>query len=231
MQKLITICKILTLKFRINNNYARKLFYKGVFGYKKQIIKQSMHRKNAIFIHIPKAAGRAISINIFGDDKLGHYYAQDYYYNNEKTFKEYYTFAFVRDPIDRLMSAYFYLIEGGGNSADAAIGRDIRTATTNFDDFVLNWLDEKTIYSWIHFIPQADFITIDGVIAVDFIGKFENIEEDYDQVAKKLGIQKKLSVVNKNSKKKKTIVSARAKDKIYNLYSKDYNVFDYKGGQ
>ena len=41
-----------------------------------------------------------------------------------------------------------------------------------------------------------------GEIAVDFIGKFESLENDWNHIAKQLGIQKALPHKQKNSPRK-----------------------------
>ena len=70
-------------------------------------------REKAIFVHIPKAAGTSIALSIFGELPY-HYKAIDYIvFFGRKTFNQYFKFAFVRNPWDRVYSAYTYLRKGG----------------------------------------------------------------------------------------------------------------------
>jgi hypothetical protein len=44
----------------------------------------------------------------------------------------------------------------------------------------------KNVWSFTHFLPQHHFICIDQRLAVDFVGFYENLAEDFAMVAKKI---------------------------------------------
>lgn len=178
----------------------------------------------SIFIHIPKAAGKSVSTALYNDDKPGHYYASDYFNENSNAFNTSFKFAFVRDPVERLKSAYYFLIGGGGNSEDKRFGELLSAQTNCFDDFVLNWLDNETLYSWIHFVPQSDFLCIDDKLAVDYLGRFENIDNDFIIICEKAGFKAKLEKMNVTKIKKKVIHSELVISRIHKLYKKDYEL-------
>src|SRR3954465_5712000 len=72
-----------------------------------------------IFIHIPKTAGVSISKSLFGnytDHANIDWYLKHY---EKRTVEQYYKVAFVRNPWDRLYSAYVFLRQGGMYEADA----------------------------------------------------------------------------------------------------------------
>lgn len=72
-----------------------------------------------IFVHIPKTAGISISRSIFGNLGGGHTKIRDYeLIFSAKDFNNYFKFTFVRNPWDRIFSAYRFLKNGGINEED-----------------------------------------------------------------------------------------------------------------
>ncbi|MDH2421800.1 sulfotransferase family 2 domain-containing protein [Cobetia amphilecti] len=213
---------------KVQSYLFRKVLYGGNGIFSDRVFNTEFDKSKSIFIHIPKVAGRSIAHCLYGNERTGHFYHQDYFNNNKGKVDQYFKFAFVRDPLDRIYSSYSYLINGGGNPRDMYIGKYIKENTKSFDDFVINWLNDKTKYSWIHFVPQVDFIyRIDGQ-GVDFIGKFENINEDFNLLVEKLGIgSKKLPLRNQNYNKAKINHSRLTESKVKELYKEDYIRFNY----
>lgn len=223
--------KQIELFFRkvVNRNlWMRSVFFRIKFILGKSVYKEYCDSTSSLFVHIPKAAGKSVSQSLFGCDKPGHYYALDYQRESLGKFESYFKFSFVREPVERLKSAYFFLCEGGTTEGDKEIGALLRKETESFEDFVLNWLDEEKMYSWFHFIPQADFLLVDGELAVDFVGRFENIESDFDEVAKRLGKKVRLKKINKTKSSKDFEVSGAVKVRVKELYRQDYQLFGYE---
>ena len=62
-------------------------------------------------------------------------------------------------------------------------------------------MNSEIIYEIIHFIPQSEFIcNNDGKIMVDFIGRFENLYEDLNDLSEKINKEIVLEHHNKNNK-------------------------------
>ena len=72
-----------------------------------------------IFIHIPKNAGISIEEALF-DKKIGHKSILQFESHNLKKYHEYFKFTVVRNPYDRLVSAFHFLKKGGRNPVDKA---------------------------------------------------------------------------------------------------------------
>ena len=65
----------------------------------------------------------------------------------------------------------------------------------SFDDFVLRGLEGAIANSAEHFIPQHKFICDDaGKVLVDFVGRVERMQEDYQYLADRLGITAKARI-------------------------------------
>jgi hypothetical protein len=175
-----------------------------------------------IFVHIPKAAGRSVEmyfmnrLNLDRDDethrqqmllndnddpargteKLSHLSASEYVdcgYISQQDFDNYFKFSFVRNPWSRLVSEYRY--------------RNF-LSHKSFKDFVMHKLpkpgwDDK----YRHVMPQSDMLyDNNGHLLVDFVGKFENLQRDFDQVCIQLGFNdSRLPHINSSDKKSREL--------------------------
>lgn len=182
--------------------------------------------KKCIFFHIPKTAGISISNSIFGDVKWGHrsvsFYKSHY---GEKVFNSLYKFCFVRNPYDRLFSAFTFLKKGGINNQDLEFSNSYLQEFASFDEFVLKGLEKEEIINWVHFKPQYTFVCDDNDnIVMDFVGKMENLNADFNTVCKHLKIDSELQKLNMSFAKKNEF-SEEVKAMIKLKYQKDFNLF------
>jgi hypothetical protein len=146
--------------------------------------------KKTIFVHIPKCAGISVCKTLFGNLGGGHNSLEQYtYIFSPKELSSYFKFTFVRNPWDRLVSAYHFLQKGGISNEDRRFYEKYLTKYKDFDDFVLNWVNKENIMLGQHFRPQLYYIKDKrNKVSIDFIGKFENIEKDFKHVCEKLGV-------------------------------------------
>ena len=160
------------------------------------------HKKKCIFIHIPKVAGTSIieflkcsehnynnNINIpsfpQGCSKFSppppHFRVIDYVkygYVSKEQFNVYFKFSFVRNPWDRIVSEYKYRNHPMEYSFKEFLFRHFPKPS---------WNDK-----YCHIIPQYDFLYDEnGNNLVDFVGKFENLQKDFNKVCRFLGIPDK----------------------------------------
>ncbi len=157
-----------------------------------------------LFVHIPKVAGISIGSSLFGRYTGNHTTIREYKIAfSMYEFNEYFKFAFVRNPWDRLLSAYLYLKDGGRNKWDYKWASVHLSEFTTFKDFVMEWVSKNNINTGIHFMPQYKYLTStnSNIPEVDFIGYFENINNDYEYIRSKLGFGKKLIFSNKTQNK------------------------------
>lgn len=189
-----------------------------------------------IFLHIPKTAGLAVSKTLFGSHGPSHL-NYDWFVQNfgMQTVRAYYKFTFVRNPWDRLHSAYFFLKKGGINEENAMFAQQHLSHINSFEQFVMEWLDEESVDSYWHFIPQYKFITSSNnpdKIMADFVGRFEHLDTDFNIVANNLGLKDvKLKHVNSNSEKVSTYITDYTPemiDKVAKLYQQDVKLLGYQ---
>lgn len=152
----------------------------------------------SVFIHIPKTAGTSIGEAIYGH-WVGHVPISRFAVFDERKFKSFFKFSFVRNPWDRLLSAFAHLKGQGEPLAprEELWSKQHLGETDTFEQFVLKLRNEQfrsLIINDVHFRPQLDWITLPGTgqIAVDYLGRFEALNEDYAQVAHRLGVGSEL---------------------------------------
>lgn len=186
-------------------------------------------KNNCIFIHIPKAAGLSLNYSLFNNKGGGHRFILDYSLIFSKSkFDNYYKFSFVRNPYDRLFSAFRFLKSGGISSYDKTWSVVNLSNVSSFEDFVLNWLSKDKLHSIIHFYPQYEFVCdINGEIIVDKIFYFETIDKDFNTLCSILGINNNLNFHNKTNSNIKEFYSEKMKEKVFLLYQKDFELFNY----
>lgn len=191
------------------------------------------NKKNScIFIHIPKVAGTSITDALAdGKAQRNHLPWYVYYTANKTFFEQAFKFSFVRNPWDRALSAYNYLVSGGNKSTDLRVSEMV-SKYSDFDDFVINGLGGGWFRNHLLFIPQSEFI-VNGEqeIVVDFLGRFENIDEDFGEVLNSIGVDRKLD--NKNSSKrskdyKPYYKRTRSIEVISEIYAQDVKMFSYE---
>ena len=194
------------------------------------------HKHKCIFIHVPKAAGTSIE-RVFLDDlgldmnnrhslllgannnlslgprRVSHLSGSDYvnhHYISEELFNSYFKFAFVRNPYSRLFSTYKFLNFG---------------TYMRFDTFVQKKLKDLTNSKSLGFFvkPAYEYLyNAQGELLVDFVGKFEYLEDDFKVVKENLGLTTELKHFNKTEKGK----GLKYKLSILRKILKDYRMFD-----
>lgn len=181
-----------------------------------------------VFIHIPKTAGSSLTRVLFPN--LGtHATAMNYVEINENLFKERFTFAFVRNPFDRLVSSYFYLKKGGMGPGDKAFWDNELSVFDGFDSFVKGWVNEENVLKGIHFVPQYYFVTDpNDEIIVDYIGRFENIGKDLRELERKMNITINLPKHNSSAHREyQQYYNEETIEIVKNVYQKDLSFFNY----
>lgn len=186
-------------------------------------------RNKCIFVHIPKTGGSSIKKSVFHNMGMNHLTIRDYkFIFSNIEFNNFFKFAFVRNPWERLVSSYFYLKQGGVHDQDQKWGNLILGKYNSFDNFVKSWVNTNNIYSHVHFMPQYTFICYKNKIAVDFIGKLENFNLDFKYVLEKINIQTNCQHTNRSQHRNYTdYYTDLTTEIVREVYRKDIDLFGY----
>lgn len=180
-----------------------------------------------IFVHCQKCAGESIEQTIFGraDNNYNgcnfagspekHYSASQYMEKyGQKIWDDCFTFSFVRNPWDRVISWIKYRDKRFGRLdpiSPEKIKREMKTPL-----FVNN--------SYYNLLFSKR-----GELLVKYVGRFENIENDFRCVTKKLNLENiSLSHLNKTSHKDyQQYYDNETIDLVYRVYRQDIDYFGY----
>jgi len=135
----------------------------------------------------------------------------------QKTFDEYFSFVIVRNPWDWHVSHYNYVIKTPANS--------------NYDFFTKSFPDFTAYLRWTCANPrfQKDFIySVDDKLLVNFVGRYENIDDDFQTICKRIGIRAELPVTNvSKTKPYQEYYTPETVELVRKAYAPDIRLFEY----
>ena len=192
------------------------------------------HDKRYIYIHIPKTGGSSVEEQLLLEDgvvvdrplrfmpkdirdkyTIGSFGGSQHfpmYKFDESVQKEYFCFTFVRNPYSRVVSEYKWQ------------QRELKKTFKCFEEF----LEKSANVPW-HDLPQHEFINQN----VNYIGRFEKIQKDFNIICNKIGIPKqKLPHKNKTKHKHYTeYYDDVTREIVAEKYAKDIELFGYEFGE
>jgi hypothetical protein len=170
------------------------------------------HQYKLIFIHINKAAGLSVE-NAFGATTLfDHSLPKDII---EKIgidlWSQYFKFSIVRNPWDRFVSMYHFRIQNNMENHKSFE----RFITDNVDNLLKR--------------PQLEWISDEnGNVLMDFVGKFENLQKDFNYVCSAVGANLTLPHLNKSEHRHYSCYyNEKTIQMVKNICQVDANAFNY----
>tara|TARA_Y100001937_G_C7111668_1_gene327905 strand:+ start:947 stop:1531 length:585 start_codon:yes stop_codon:yes gene_type:complete len=187
------------------------------------------HKHNFIFLAVSKTGSTTIrrsldSLGVYNDSNDANFTKnchasaleiKDYFEEKKYNWSNYLKLAFSRNPWARAVSYYNYRRRGPW-------GRELLQGINSFKQYVQLKHIEKTQTSF--------FLDKEGNCLVDFLGKLENIQEDFEVMCKKINLQScKLPHLNKTTSKHYTeYYDDETKQIVAELYAKDIEYFGYE---
>lgn len=135
-------------------------------------------------------------------------------------YSTYYKFTFVRNPWDRAFSWYKNVMRDEVHSKDLGLVNNI-----SFEDFLKGNIGVRALRPQTYWIKDYN-----GNINMDFIGKFENLQNDFNVVAETLNLtQFQLPhELKSDNKSYKEFYSDKTKDIVWDFYKEEIKLFDYE---
>lgn len=167
---------------------------------------------NTIFIHIPRTAGASMEtlFGLRGHENIMFYKTFFKHLSVGINWDTIYKVAFVRNPYTRYVSAYNHLKP--------------KQNINKFTKDLKNWYYTKDKYTELLFRPQWRFITNWGYDnQMDFIGRFENLKDDWGTICNRLNVTHKLPHLNR-SKGNQTL-NKESKEIIKQKYNIDFGLY------
>ena len=159
------------------------------------------------------------------------------------TWREYFRFAFVRNPWSRAVSMWQFL-EGGqlrdrflsaGSSLPFVLAYE-RGAFLRFLRKIPAYLSDDRdgyVHERWHVTPQRrHLVDRRGEIAVDFVGRFERLQADFDVVCRQIGLEERLLIHTHKSHHRfyADFYDQDAEDLVAQIYATDIETFGYSFG-
>lgn len=191
---------------------------------------QPFDEHRCIFVHIPKTAGVSVAKSLFGNLAGGHTRIATYQrIFSPEDFHSYFKFTFVRNPWDRVVSAYTFLKSEAITSWNLDWAKEHLDQFDRFEDFVLRWVTPENITKGSHFDLQSGYACdSEGNLAVDFVGRFETLADDFRLVADKLGVMSKLPRLNASKHRDyRSYYDDRTAAIVERVYQQDIKLFGY----
>jgi hypothetical protein len=209
--------------------------------------------RNFVFISVPKTASTTINFylrdrNVSIQSPLEisslHSPPEQYHKSINELYKDHFRecaesecfkFAFVRNPWDRLVSAYYDFKTLRGTHID-------RRRIPSFNVFCENLIESKWVEN-VHFRPQHTFLEFkngDPYDTMDYIGRYENLQEDLSTIFNRcngilgINIETWLSLAPKYRETRSSrehyteFYNDQTRELVRKIYEKDIELFEYE---
>lgn len=193
------------------------------------------HKYKLIFIHIPRTGGTSIEKALCGKDWFNIHAPSKHLnaYSAKKIYSEYwdkyFKFTFVRNPWDRMVSMLKY-----GNFYGVGMSSD-KICMKNYLTYFESIEYDKRFFNLKQF---EDFQKLDNSVyrniigeEMDFIGRFENLQEDYNEICKQCNIKENKLPLMENSPERlhyREYYDQENKNLVAEKYKLDIKMFNYE---
>lgn len=183
--------------------------------------------KDFLRIGIPKTA--SVSIESSGLIKEKNKTIRPILARDIKNIKDFFSFAIVRNPYEKVLSTYFYWTKVGNSRGRSDSFYKFTKKYPTFESFIMDYENSEAleIYQSSEY-TQWKFITdIDDNIIIDFVGRFDNLEEDFKKIQLINGIKEEnlLTLPHLNKSKHdfwKTYYNDEMAEIVYEKWKDDF---------
>ena len=145
------------------------------------------HKRKFVFVCVPKTGSTTLSKFFTKHDKIKieeGWYMEKWHWpmfkiQDENNIEDYYSFAFHRNPYDRLVSSWIEFTEDKGHQN--VWSQPLIDQFKTWEDFVLNF-SETDWANEIHFRPTTWYTHKDGKQLVTYVAKYDNFKAEIEHI-------------------------------------------------
>ena len=215
-----------------------------------------LHKHKCIYVPIPKVACSSIMSacadilevkfpesewkpELFQTNKWDHLFDRQSVImpkSRASAYTEYWKFAFVRNPWDRLLSCYSEKIREDGDKENFTAGVSnillpfgVFRSTMSFEEFARTAVAIADDIADPHWRSQNTFACQGSRLWVDFVGRFESVERDFQLVCQRIGTDCVLPhLLRSDHKIYRECYSDALCDLVARRYRRDIDMFGYQ---
>lgn len=178
------------------------------------------HGYKCIFLHPNKCGGKSVEKAVFGvepvagsaDHRKPDFFVKEY---GPEVWNTYFKFGFTRNPFDRMVSIY----NGRIQLLNENLPPFEKWLTKLINNHNKRQIDSHLQYDWFYYKDKP----------IDFIGKFENYENDFKKAVFHFNSNLELPHLNASKRKDyKDYYNDNTKRLVAKHFEKDLDVFKYK---
>lgn len=143
----------------------------------------------------------------------------------ELTFDDYFKFAFVRNPWDLQVSMYHFILKETGHIHHQKV-----KAMASFSEY-LHWViaTPKPFTKGATKFQYQMLCDDEGRVLVDFVGRYENLNADFDYLCQRLNIQATMPHLNQSKHRDyRAYYDAETRELVADYFQEDIALFGYE---
>ena len=184
-------------------------------------------KNNLIFISIPKTGTISVRQSLGLNARYNHMPAKKIMNKiGSEKWNSCYSFTFVRNPYDRLVSWYFF----HRDTQNIDLYKQYNFKQWLFEGCPNHWT-QKTGAETLKPLSLHDYLLDEeDNLMVDFVGRVENINRDFKSLMKEIGVSPRpLKHKNKSKRKRyQDYYDKESRAQVQKLFGKDLELFKYK---
>lgn len=183
------------------------------------------HKNKFIYFHLYKTGGTSIRniVEKYSDFRGGKHdrpakIIKEY---GKKTYDDYYTIAFVRNPFDWQVSLYFFMLKDGSHPQ-----HNLMKSFKTFEEYIEWRVSGKDLITQYEFLSEGS--SNDSPLTIDYIGKFEKINESVEYIKNKFNMSGNLPHLNKiNHSPFMEYYNEKTQKMMREAFKIDFETFNY----
>ena len=182
------------------------------------------NKRKIIFVHINKTGGVSIE-QALGFSEKQHKTALEFKEQlGQKRWDKAYKFSIIRNPWDKVVSQYFHRIKTNQTGLVSNPIEFKKWVKLTYGEQNPKYYDDPK-----YFMPHLNWLTDEkGEVIVDFIGRFENLDNDFQHICERTSVKAELHFMNKSEHREyQYYYDSETREIVGKWFKKDIEIFKY----